>query len=318
MTPRGIRGLEACGVLGMNRRNAEYIMKYNPRSAFPLVDNKLLTKELARKHGVPTPDLYHVMEHHGDVAGFEKALGDQREFALKPARGSGGSGIVLVFDRSGKGFVNQSGETIPREEISYHISGILSGIYSLEGLEDKAIVESLIHPHQVFAGITYQGVPDIRIIAYRGVPAMAMVRLPTKASDGKANLHRGAIGIGVDIATGRTLVGVHGSQRVTNHPDTGNLLEGTTVPHWDGMLLVAAKAFEMTGLGYIGVDLVLDRDKGPLLLEMNARPGLQIQVANMAGLLQRAIMIDSAPPEMLSEPEFRVAWAREAFAVLGS
>jgi predicted ATP-grasp superfamily ATP-dependent carboligase len=43
----------------------------------------------------------------------------------------------------------------------------------------------------------------------------------------------------------------------------------------------------VTGLGYLGVDIVLDRDKGPMLLELNARPGISIQNANRFGLRDR-------------------------------
>lgn len=189
--------LRKAGVLGMNSRNADYIMRWNPRSNYPIVDNKLLTKELAKKHQIPTPHLYFVVEHHGNIAGLEEALGGRSEFVVKPARGTGGSGIVLVKDCTAEGFVTQSGEVISRGDFAYHISEILSGVYSLEGLEDRAIIEALIYPDPVFAAVTFQGVPDVRIVVYRGVPAMAMVRLPTRASDGKANLHRGAIGAGI-------------------------------------------------------------------------------------------------------------------------
>jgi len=305
--------LKENGFLGMNRRNAGYIMRYNARSAFPLVDNKVLTKELARRHGVPTPPLYHVVRCHGDIKGFEQQVEDRREFALKPARGSGGSGIVLVVDRTKGGFVKQSGKTVAREELLYHISGILSGIYSLEGLEDVAIVEGLIHPDPVFAAVTYRGVPDVRIVVCRGVPVMAMTRLPTRASDGKANLHAGALGAGIDVSKGVTLTAVHGSRVITHHPDTNNPVAGISVPFWEQMLFVAAKAFDMTGLGYLGVDLVIDRDRGPLLLELNARPGLQIQVANRSGLYARLEQVERAPADIFATPETRVAWARDVF-----
>jgi glutathione synthase/RimK-type ligase-like ATP-grasp enzyme len=43
----------------------------------------------------------------------------------------------------------------------------------------------------------------------------------------------------------------------------------------------------MVELGYLGVDIVLTPDKGPILLELNARPGLGIQIANLAGLVPR-------------------------------
>ena len=255
------------------------------RSLYPLVDDKVLTKGLAVKHGIPTPPLFHVMHHHGDVAGFAGTLHGRHEFAVKPARGSGGGGIVLIRDVTDRGFVKQSGQVMDHEEMAYHLSSILSGIYSLGGLEDKVIIEDLIHPDPVFSPVTYQGVPDIRLIVYRGVPAMAMVRLPTEASDGKANLHQGAIGAGLDIGRGVLLAAVHHNDVITRHPDTGNAIAGIALPYWDQILQMAAKAYDMTGLGYIGVDLIMDEKRGPLLLELNARPGIQIQIANRAGLL---------------------------------
>jgi alpha-L-glutamate ligase-like protein len=307
------RGLREAGILGMNRRNAEYIMRCNPRSAYPLVDDKVRTKRLAEQHGVPTPALFSVIERGGDIAGLEKSLGEERGFVVKPARGAGGSGITLVADRSAEGFIKPNGGIISRENLAYHISDILSGIYSLGGLPDCAIVEELVHPDPVFAAVTYRGVPDVRIVAYRGVPVMGMVRLPTKASDGKANLHRGAIGAGIDISSGRTLTAVHRTNVITHHPDTGNPVSDIEIPYWDRMTLIAARAVEMTGLGYLGVDLVIDRDRGPVLLELNARPGLAIQLANRSGLLKRLEQIDQAPVEVFGSPESRVAWAVNAF-----
>jgi alpha-L-glutamate ligase-like protein len=314
MILKAIRWLRDVGVLGMNRRNAEYIMRFNPRSSFPLVDDKLKTKQLAEAYQIPTPVLYHVIEHHGDIAGIEEMLSHHRDFVIKPARGAGGSGIVLITDRTAEGFIKQSGEVISLRDLTYHISDILSGIYSLEELEDRAFIEELIHPHTVFDAVTYRGIPDIRIIVYRGVPVMSMVRLPTRASDGKANLHRGAIGVGIDIREGMTQVGVHRSKVVTRHPDTNESVKGIQVPYWETMLLIASKAVDMTGLDYLGADLVIDRERGPLLLELNVRPGLQIQIANQAGLLKRFELIDKAPPEILVSPEMRVAWALETFS----
>ena len=303
----------------MNDRNAVYIMGHNARSAYPLVDDKVLTKRLAGKFGIPIPELYFVVEDHGSIARIPEVLKDRREFVVKPARGSGGSGILLIRGKTEAGFVTQSGAVIGSEEFAYHVSSILSGIFSLEGGEDAAVIESLIHPDPIFNSVTYQeGVPDIRVIVYRGVPVMAMVRLPTKASDGKANLHRGAIGAGIDLGSGRTLTAVHHSRIVDQHPDTGKAVKGIELPHWDRMLLMAAGATEMTGLGYLGADIVLDRDRGPVLLELNARPGLAIQIANQCGLRLRLDRVDAAPAAILSSPSSRVAWARENFGQVAS
>ena len=310
---KAARYLEELGILGMNRRNAELILQFNPRAFFPRVDDKILTKQLAVENHIPTPPIYHVVEYHGDIAGFEEALSGLCQFVVKPARGSGGGGIVLVTDRLTAGFVKASGEVILKEDLVYHISGILSGIYSLEGLEDRALIEGLVIPDPIFAAITYRGVPDIRIIVYRGVPLMAMVRLPTRSSDGKANLHQGAIGVGIDLNSGRTRRGVHHSLVIDGHPDTGNPVSDIPVPYWEKMLWMAARSSEMTGLGFLGVDLVVDRDQGPLLLELNARPGLAIQIANQDGLYGRLRKIDQAPPGIFETPETRVAWAMETF-----
>ncbi len=307
------RYLQELGILGMNLRNAGYIMAFNPRSSFPRVDDKILTKQLAQQHQVPTPPLYCVLSYHGDVAQFEEALSDQDQFVVKPARGSGGGGIVLVSNRSPEGFIKPSGEVIPKEDLLYHMSGILSGIYSLEGIEDRVLIEGLVIPDPVFAAITYRGVPDVRIIVYRGVPVMAMVRLPTRSSDGKANLHQGAIGVGIAFDQGKTLKGVHHSLVIDRHPDTGNPVSNIQVPYWKEMLRMAALSSDMTGLGYVGVDLVVDEARGPLLLELNARPGLAIQIANQDGLYGRLKKIEEAPPEVFETPETRVAWAMETF-----
>lgn len=307
------RRLKKAGLLGINGRNADYIMRCNPRSSFPLVDDKILTKKLAESHQIPVPPLYTVIDQHGGVAGLSEALGGIRQFVVKPARGSGGSGILLFGDCTEKGYVTQSGQVISPQDLSYHISDILSGIYSLSGLEDKAVIEALIHPDSTFEAVTFQGVPDIRVIVYRGVPVMSMVRLPTRASDGKANLHRGAIGAGIDLSQGVTMTAVSRSQVISRHPDTGNPVSGIQIPYWEKMLWMAARSLEMTGLGYIGVDLVIDRDRGPLLLELNARPGLAIQLANRRGLKERLDRIDRAPAEIFALAEARIAWAREAF-----
>ena len=306
--------LDRAGVLGMNRRNADFLLRHNPRRLLALADDKLQTKRLAREHGIPTPELFAVVEHHGELRYFDQRINGRGEFVVKPARGAGGSGILLVTGRTEAGYVKQDGSLIPPEEFRYHLAGILAGIHSLEGMEDRVLVEALVHPDPTFARITYRGVPDVRVIVYRGVPVMGMVRLPTRVSDGKANLHRGAIGAGIGMRDGQTLCAVQGTQIVDRHPDTGNNVCGVAVPHWPALLRMAARACEMTGLGYLGTDWILSEDSGPVLLELNARPGLSIQLANRTGLRPRLDAVDAALASALSSPDQRAAWAQERFA----
>ena len=307
--------LRKAGVLGLNERNSEFIMRLNPRRLYPRVDDKVLTKQLALDAGMPVPDLYGVITNQGEVSTFPDIVASRESFVIKPAQGSGGDGIIVITGRSRRKrdcYRLSSGMIVSEGEILYHLSNIVGGQYSLSGNPDKALIEYCVQFDPVFADVSYQGVPDIRVVVYRGYPAMAMVRLPTRASDGKANLHQGAVGAGVDMGTGKTLNGVLDNEVVEDHPDTGALVAGLEIPHWTFILESSAKGYEVTGLGYLGVDMVIDRDRGPLILEMNARPGLNIQIANGVGLTDRISRID-AIHDASASPEERAAVARREF-----
>ena len=307
--------LRDAGILGLNERNCDFIMRFNPRRHYPRVDDKVLTKKLALEAGMAVPDLYGVIANQGEVRTFPRIVENLESFVIKPAQGSGGDGILVVTARSERKrdcFRLSSGVLISEEEILYHLSNIVGGQYSLSGNPDKALIEYCVHFDPIFADVSYQGVPDIRVVVYRGYPAMAMVRLPTRASDGKANLHQGAVGAGIDMGTGTTLNGVLDDKLVEEHPDTGALVAGLEIPHWDFILESSAKGYEVTELGYLGVDMIIDRDRGPLILEMNARPGLNIQIANGAGIRTRVARIDSIH-NVSATPAERAAIARTEF-----
>ncbi|MGD2268786.1 MAG: alpha-L-glutamate ligase-like protein [Desulfobacterales bacterium] len=301
------------GVLGINRRNAEYTLRYNPRRLFPLVDDKLQTKKIALKAGIAVPELYEVVETEYQVRHIEALLKSYSEFAIKPSRGSGGEGILVISGCSKNMYRKVDGTLLNPEEVAYHLFNIISGIYSLGGQPDKVLIEYRVQFDPVFEAISYQGVPDIRVIVFLGVPVMSMVRLPTRMSGGKANLHQGALGAGIDITTGTTLTAVWRDNIVTEHPDTGNPVTGVQIASWDTLLHIASRCYELIGLGYIGVDLVLDKDKGPLILELNARPGLNIQIANRSGLLPRLKLVEQHHHNLTAIEE-RVAFSKKHFS----
>lgn len=306
------RRLREHGILGMNERNARFVQACNPRSRFPLVDDKLTTKRLAGDAGIATPGLIAEIVMNRQMRGFDALLGGREEFVIKPAEGSGGNGILAITGRLGAHFRRASGTVVTREEIALHVANVLSGMHSLGGLPDRAMVEELVHFDPRFERVSYKGVPDIRTVVYRGVPVMAMIRLPTRASDGKANLHLGGVGVGIDIATGETLGAVWRDRPTRRHPDTLEPLDGITIPDWQGLLVLSARCQDLCGLGYLGVDVVLDRERGPLMLELNARPGLSVQLANGHGLLWRLARIDALDriPEAAAA---RAELARELF-----
>lgn len=310
--PRDLRRL---GILGMNRRNVDFIARVNPRRYYPLVDNKLLTKRAAQKAGIETPELLGVISHQYEVRDLRRHLDNQPGFVIKPAKGSGGKGIVVITGCEGDRYVKGSGAEISYIDLQRHVSNILSGLYSLGGRYDVAMIEALVHFDDTLAHYSFEGVPDIRIVVYQGYPVMAMMRCATHASDGKANLHQGAVGVGIDLASGRAVNAVQQGVPVSAHPDTGESFTDLQIPHWGDMLVLAARCFEMASLGYLGVDIVIDRRYGPLILEVNARPGLAIQIANRDGLYRRLEVVDDAL-DVERDPLARAAFSRQHFTVL--
>jgi alpha-L-glutamate ligase-like protein len=283
-TPGELRSL---GVVGINMRNARYLLPNNPRRLYDLVDNKLRTKALAEAEGMTVAETYGVARTPHDVKIIERMLEDHDAFVIKPTHGSGGKGIMVIDKRNGKNFVKPSGAEVTPSDLKNHVSNILAGLFSLGGKRDFALIEYRVQPAKLLTDMSFQGAPDIRVVMLHGYPVMAMLRASTKESDGRSNLHQGAVGVGIDIATGMTVRAVHHGKMITHHPDLGIGLIGVQIPQWDTILRMAVTCQEMTGLGYLGVDIMIDEMLGPLMIEVNARPGLAIQMANGIGLLNR-------------------------------
>lgn len=307
------------GIMGINRRNADYVLKYNKRNLYPYVDDKILTKQRAIECGIHVPEMYGIISTEKEISNLEKIVSQHKDFVIKPAQGAGGDGIIVIADRFEGRYKTVSGKIVSHDELEYQLSNILTGLYSLGGSRDRALIEYRVSPDPIFKSISYEGVPDIRIIVLMGYPVMAMLRLPTRQSNGKANLHQGAIGVGVDLKTGLTLKGTWLNNIITKHPDTANDVAGVQLPDWQGFITLAASCYELCGLGYIGVDMVLDQEKGPLILEINARPGLNIQIANDTGLTLRTHAVERHLAELKKNDiqesvAERVKFSQEHFA----
>lgn len=302
--------LRRAGILGINARNLDFILEHNARRLYPRVDNKLLTKRICEEHGIPVPQTYAVLRSQGDVHRFSDLARGWTDFVIKPACGAAGRGIVVVAGRSGDDFKTPSNRLLRWSELRYHLSTVISGLYSLGGQADYAIVEQRIISHHALVRVTVGGTPDIRVILFRGVPVMAMVRLPTAESGGRANLHQGAIAAAVDLTTGQTYGGVQKNRAIARHPDTGEPVAGISIPGWNQLLEAAMRLGDALELGYVGIDFVIDTNDGPVVLEANARPGLAIQVAHRHGLLGRLQTIErAAPGELKGEGRRRLVAA---------
>lgn len=307
--------LEEMGVVGINMRNARFVLPNNSRKLYELVDNKIRTKQLAEEHEIVVPETYGVVSNPNHIKRFKNLIGDRESFVIKPARGSGGKGVLVISSIEDGYFIKPSGTKMDIRDVKFHLQNILAGLFSLGGKRDVALVEYRVKPAKVLMEMSFQGAPDIRLVLLHGYPVMAMMRASTRESDGRSNLHQGALGIGIDIATGKTIHAIHHGKSVTLHPDLKVALTGVQIPEWDSILEIAVNCAEMTGLGYLGVDMMIDEDNGPLMIEVNARPGLAIQLANGVGLLKRlepaGKRAGKIPDETVQE---KIDFARKTFA----
>ncbi len=299
--------MKISSILGLNARTQLFAYRYNTKRGKNIADSKIQTAGVLKRAGVAHPKIYKKFRNPNDVYDYDwTSLPDK--FALKPSRGLGGEGIIVVkrrlksHDQGSRNFSNFKSqspiwlttqkEKVTVSDLKLHVLDILEGAYSMGNVPDVAFVQEYVGRHIAFRRWAYRGTPDIRVIVFNKVPVMAMLRLPTKESGGRANLHQGAMGLGVDIATGITTKAIWHGNQILFKPGTDKKLRGIKIPNWNQILETAVKASIASGLGYIGVDIVLHPEKGPMVLEMNAQPGLQIQLANMEGLRRRLDRVD--------------------------
>ena len=303
--------MKLTSILGLNARSQLFAYRYNSRRGKNIADSKIQTAGVLKRAGVPHPRIYKILRDPSGITTFDwNTLPDR--FALKPSRGLGGAGIIVVKKRLvDGGWLTTQKERITEGDLKLHALDILEGAYSMGNIPDVAFVQEYVGRHPVFRRWAYRGTPDIRVIIFNKVPVMAMLRLPTKESGGRANLHQGAIGVGVDIATGITTKAIWHGDQIVFKPGTTRKLRGLKIPNWNQVLETAVNAQIASHLGYIGVDMVLHPDKGPMVLEMNAQPGLQIQLANMEGLRRRLERVDDLE---VRDAEHGVKIAKALFA----
>lgn len=275
-------------VLGLNDRSLSYIRLYNHRSAIKIADNKLLTKKVLSKVGIPTPKLLSVISDYEDIKKFDwNSL--PNSFVMKPVAGLEGGGIDIFYNRDNNGkWIRADKSRASVDDLVQEAKDIMDGKYSLNQMPDRVFFEERVRSHKAFKYYTYKGSPDVRVIVFNKIPIMSFLRLPTKESNGKANLALGAVAMGIDIAKGVTTTGIQGKAKSIEYiPGTKLHASGVKIPYWNKILTYAIQAQEITKLNFAAIDFLIDSENGPMIVEMNARPGLSIQLANDDGLRWR-------------------------------
>ncbi len=277
-------------VLGMNRRNLEYIYPNNKRRYFDYANNKLLTKQVLSEAGIDVPKTFLAISYFYELVELEKVLHQYTSFVIKPASGSGGNGIMVISDRQDDTWISVSGKVYTFEDIKKHIADIVFGVYSFS-MNDTAIIEERIVQNDLITRLSPQGLADIRVITFRGENVKAMLRIATIASEGRANLHQGGIGVAIDLETGRTFSAQIKGENISHHPDTGVSLLDVEIPLWETLLRLSEATSKVIPLEYLGIDIALSK-KGPVVLEVNARPGIEIQNICQDGMRDALFNID--------------------------
>lgn len=298
-------------VLGLNSRNHLYTSVYNTKVGKAIANSKLLTKKTLREAKVRVPTTFAVINNMEALEKFD-FLTLPVDFVVKPNNGLGGQGIVVIEKRgeyAGE-WIDSTGSIWRVSDLKLHIADVLAGQYSMDDVSDIAYIEERVRVHPIFEKYSYHGTPDIRVIVFNKIPIMSYARLPTEESGGRANLFQGAAAVGIDIATGITTYGVHHTKPIEFFPGTRRKLANIQIPQWEEILETAIRASQVIGLGYMASDIVLQpmseitnnqksiikQDQKeqlavPMILEVNAQPGLKIQIANRAGLRERLMRV---------------------------
>lgn len=294
-------------VVGMNHRNRELVLRQNPPALIKLANDKLAAKAALSKLGIPLAETIAHVSMQRDFGLLHRLLFERgRGLVMKPAQGAGGRGITIFNGVTEDHYLPVAGLPWTRHQFAYQVCRILHGEFTVGLPVDQVLIEEKLETEADWIVPGLPSPPDLRIIVYQGVSIFAMARLPTLASRGKANLHQGGVGVGIDLEMGHTTHAICRERPIEHHPDSGEVLAGRIVDGLARCIMIAECCAQAVPLGYFGVDLMWDKRRGPCVLEVNARPGLAIQLANRSGLgtaLQRGIALRDqkhAVPNMIT------------------
>ena len=247
------------GILGINARNLLYIRPYNPKKAIKMADDKIKTKQFLSARGVPVPKLFSIIRDHDELERFDfDTL--PNNFVIKPNHGYGGEGIIPITAKKDGFWITAGGKKLSKTDLHDHINDILDGRFSISNIADSAFFEQLIISDERIGKYSYEGLPDIRVVVHNLIPVMAMLRLPTEESGGKANIHLGAVGVGIDIAKGVATHIAYKNRIIEELPGGLGKIRGLKIPYWDEILHISSNVQLTTNLGYMACDLCIDKN----------------------------------------------------------
>jgi len=321
-------------ILGMNARNLQYIKKFNPKKAIRLANDKYKSKKFLSERWIPVPKTFDLITSRSDLYAYDFSSLPVDEIIAKPCNGSRGRWIYrikpietpedahLMWEHSlfDSLFTKQSpyvdqwykvgSEVIPDHTLRRYLVDVLDGKNSMWWGWDNLLLEELIIPWSWFEKFCAHGLADIRVIVFNLIPVAAMLRVPTLESDGKANLDRWGIWLGINVSTGKIQsMFQYGKIHKHDFPGAYKDMEGTKISYRNDILSYSSKIQYFANLGYLALDRVIT-DEWPKLLEINARAGLKFQLAAVLPLRNR---LNKIKDMKVNDPEKGVEIAKTLF-----
>jgi len=273
-------------ILWQNERNLEFIKWKNTSFARYLADSKLRTKEFLQSKNIPVPENFYVIKKHSQLLDLDLSI-LKPPFVVKPNFGYWWNWILVIDNVDSVGnYITNTWEIISKRKMMQHFRDILDWFFSLSWNRDQVVIERKVELDESIALIWKYWLPDIRVIVYNMIPIIAMLRVPTEESGWKANLHVWACWVWVEVWTWKLTHITSKNKIIKTIPWIGDI-RWLELPHWDKVLELTSSLQQITWIWYLACDIVLDKEKGPLLLEVNIRPWLSVQNANLMPLWAR-------------------------------
>jgi hypothetical protein len=194
---------------------------------------------------------------------------------LKPLGGRGGKGAER-WDRVTRQSWSNGKEVL----------GPAALLHRLRAKRRPFIVQKRVKTHPALKPLTSGALPTVRVLTIideHGVPeiAAAVFRMSIGTNRLVDNFHAGGIACAVSLDSGTLGIASNlGSDSrlgwTSRHPTTGVRIEGTQLPFWNEVKLLAAQAHRaFADRVMVGWDIGIAKD-GPILIEGNSGPDLDV------------------------------------------
>lgn len=269
-----------------------------------IMSNKFFFNSYYRYYEFPLTRIIGFFNHNGGFRADGSILASSEDLkrmildykppglVVKPVSGSSGRNILVIHEINYDGheieFIDSRGKSITFFDLVEHI-------YKVSKLKSQSgcILEERIKQHQFLDSFNRDSLNTVRVVTllrkdYHADVYLAVLRLG-RMGFGIDNVSQGGLVVGIDLKEGilgeGSLYTKFGSNRYSEHPDSGVKFKGSKIPFWEEIKNMCCKAALVTPFcRSVGWDVALT-PTGPVLVEGNHYWALDLQV-HSGGYLQ--------------------------------